>query len=151
MYLESLCSLTLLQLWKKMSYRIWFSRVQCTDFSCLFPILKVPVDFPLRVQLWFYSGRFGSYFRLLCINSRARTCSEKKKKTLQNPLFILVMILVLTKLMNVTVELLISYEFMIFLCTLAGDGDLSLLTESVCSRFYKGKLVFQAVGFWYVK
>lgn len=53
--------------------------------------------------------------------------------------------------MNVTVELLISYEFMIFLCTLAGDGDLSLLTESVCSRFYKGKLVFQAVGFWYVK
>lgn len=112
MYLEGLCSLTLFQLCK-ISFRMWFSRIRYTDFSHSFPIQKVPVDFPLRVQLWFYSGTFGSYFRLLCINSRGWTCS-KKKKTPRKALFILVMILVLTRLMNCS----FPTSFKIFLCTL---------------------------------
>lgn len=66
--LEGLCHLTPIQLCE-MSFRMWFSRIQYTDLSHSFPTHKLPVDFPLGIQLQIYSGTFGSYFRLFCINS----------------------------------------------------------------------------------
>lgn len=72
--------------------------------------IRLQWTFLLGVQLWFYSGTFSSWFRLSCMIWRGQEWFFFFLFKTPKTLFILLMILVLTQLVNGTFELLNSND-----------------------------------------